>query len=163
MESAPNAALVHTLAIGKDGRAADAYGEESRFIADRMAEAESVSARKATLLDPTGEDETIQVLRRTPPCAGYVARTILMHPFAFNDPLKGLSPELNRPGVGQQQVVRTLRDLGKLRLPEDEPDSPAPRAERRGKPFPRPRSRRAGRHRERNARPSPPKACSRRR
>ena len=64
VESAPNAALVHTLAIGKDGRAADAYGEESRFIADRMAEAESVSARKATLLDPTGEDETIQVLRR---------------------------------------------------------------------------------------------------
>ena len=31
----------------------------------------------------------------------------------------------DRPGVGQQQVVRTLRDLGKLRLPEDEPDSPA--------------------------------------
>ena len=64
VESAPNAALVYTLAIGKDGRAADAYGEESRFLADRMAEAESVSARKATLLDPTGEDETIQVLRR---------------------------------------------------------------------------------------------------
>ena len=64
MESAPNAALVYTLAIGKDGRAADAYGEESQFIADRMAEAESVSARKATLFDSTGEDETIQVLRR---------------------------------------------------------------------------------------------------
>ena len=31
----------------------------------------------------------------------------------------------DRPGVGQQQVVRALRDLGKLRLPEDEPDSPA--------------------------------------
>ena len=45
-------------------RTADAYGEESRFIADRMAEAESVSARKATLFDSTGEDETIQVLRR---------------------------------------------------------------------------------------------------
>ena len=64
VESAPNAALVYTLAIGKDGRAADAYGEESQFIADRMAEAESVSARKATLLNPTEEDETIQVLRR---------------------------------------------------------------------------------------------------
>ena len=31
----------------------------------------------------------------------------------------------DRPGVGQQQVVRALRDLGKLRLPEYEPDSPA--------------------------------------
>ena len=64
MEGAPRAALVYTLAIGKDGRAADAYGEENRFIGDRMAEAESVSARKATLLDPTAEDETVQVLRR---------------------------------------------------------------------------------------------------
>ena len=64
VEGAPNAALVYTLAIGKDGRAADAYSEENRFIADRMAEAESVSARKATLLNPTEEDETVQVLRR---------------------------------------------------------------------------------------------------
>ncbi len=64
VEGAPHAALVYTLAIGKDGRAADAYGEENRFIGDRMAEAESVSARKATLLDPTAEDETVQVLRR---------------------------------------------------------------------------------------------------
>ena len=64
VEGAPRAALVYTLAIGKDGRAADAYGEENRFIGDRMAEAESVSARKATLLDPTAEDETVQVLRR---------------------------------------------------------------------------------------------------
>ena len=31
----------------------------------------------------------------------------------------------DRPGAGQQQVVRALRDLGKLRLSEDEPDSPA--------------------------------------
>ena len=31
----------------------------------------------------------------------------------------------DRPGAGQQQVVRTLRDLNKLRLSEDEPDSPA--------------------------------------
>ena len=64
VEGAPNAALVYTLAIGKDGRAADAYNEESQFIADNMAEAESVSARKATLLNPTEEDETVQVLRR---------------------------------------------------------------------------------------------------
>ena len=64
VEGAPNAALVYTLAIGKDGRASDAYSEENRFIADHMAEAESVSARKATLLNPTEEDETVQVLRR---------------------------------------------------------------------------------------------------
>ena len=31
----------------------------------------------------------------------------------------------DQPGAGQQQIVRALRDLGKLRLAEDEPDSPA--------------------------------------
>ena len=64
VEGAPNAALVYTLAIGKDGRATDAYSQENEFIAKNMAEAESVSARKATLLNPTEEDETVQVLRR---------------------------------------------------------------------------------------------------
>ena len=64
VESAPNAVLVYTLAIGKDGRATDAYNAENQFISDNMAEAESVSARKATLLNPTEEDETVQVLRR---------------------------------------------------------------------------------------------------
>ena len=64
VESEPSAALVYTLAIGRDGRASDAYSEENQFIGDRMAEAESVSARKATLLNPTEEDETIHVLRR---------------------------------------------------------------------------------------------------
>lgn len=64
IEGAPNAALVYTLAIGKDGKATDAYSDENQFIADRMAEAESVSARKATLLNPTEDDETVQVLRR---------------------------------------------------------------------------------------------------
>src|SRR5713226_10172747 len=64
IEGTRNAALVYTLAIGKDGRASDAYSDENQFIADRMAEAESVSARKATLLNPTEDDETVQVLRR---------------------------------------------------------------------------------------------------
>ena len=64
VESAPNAALVYTLAIGRDGRAVDAYSEENQFIADRVAEAESVSARKATLLNPTGAEEYPLVLRR---------------------------------------------------------------------------------------------------
>ena len=64
VESTPDAVLVYTLAVGKDGRATDAYRDENQFIADGMAEAESVSARKATLLNPTEEDETVQVLRR---------------------------------------------------------------------------------------------------
>lgn len=64
VESSPNAALVYTLAVGSDGRASDAYSEENQFIADKIAEAESVSARKATLLNPTEDDETAQVLRR---------------------------------------------------------------------------------------------------
>lgn len=65
IENAPNAALVYTLAIGREKTGApDAYSAENRFIADQMAEAESVSARKATLLNPTADDETIQVLRR---------------------------------------------------------------------------------------------------
>ena len=64
VEGTPRAALVYTLAISKEGRAVDAYSAENQFIADRTAEAESVSARKATLLNPTEEDETAQVLRR---------------------------------------------------------------------------------------------------
>jgi hypothetical protein len=64
IESSPRAALVYTLALGKDGQPADAYGDENQYIADRMAEAESVSARKATLLNPTEDDETVKVLLR---------------------------------------------------------------------------------------------------
>nr|MBA4158480.1 ATP-binding protein [Gemmatimonadota bacterium] len=64
VESAPKAAVVYTLSVGKDGRASDAYTEENQYIADTMAEAESISARKATLLNPTEEDETVQVVRR---------------------------------------------------------------------------------------------------
>ncbi len=64
VEASPRAALVYTLAIGKDGRSGDAYAAENQFVADRMAEAESVSARKATLLNPTEDDETILVLKR---------------------------------------------------------------------------------------------------
>lgn len=64
VESSPGAALVFTLAIGKSGVASDAYGEENEYLAHKLAEAESVAARKATLLDPTSERETVQVLRR---------------------------------------------------------------------------------------------------
>ena len=64
VEISPRATLVYTLAIGKRGLATDAYSDENQFISDTMAEAKSVSARKATLLNPTEEDETVQVLRR---------------------------------------------------------------------------------------------------
>ena len=64
VESTPRAALVYTLAIGKGNRATDAYSDENKFIADAMTELEKVSARKATLLDPTREEETAKVLRR---------------------------------------------------------------------------------------------------
>jgi hypothetical protein len=47
VESTPNAVLVYTLAVGRDGRAQDAYAQENQFLAEKMAEAESVSARKA--------------------------------------------------------------------------------------------------------------------
>lgn len=64
VESTPNVALVFSLAVGKDGRASDAYAEENDFLASCMAEIESVAARKATLLNPTEDDETALVLRR---------------------------------------------------------------------------------------------------
>jgi uncharacterized protein DUF499 len=64
VEGSRNAAVVYTLAIGKDRRAADAYNDETEFIAGRMSEIESISARKATLLNPTEDDETAHVLRR---------------------------------------------------------------------------------------------------
>jgi len=102
VESAPNAALVYTLAIGKDVRTGDAYSDENQFVADRMAEAESVSARKATILNPTTDDETVQVLRRRlfsridEAAAGSVAaayRELWQH----NKDL--LSPEAARPAT----------------------------------------------------------------
>ena len=59
VEGSPNAALVYTLAAGKES---DAYLDENRKL---MSELESVSSRKATLLNPTEEGETIQILRRS--------------------------------------------------------------------------------------------------
>lgn len=64
VESSPGAAMVFTLAIGKGGQAVDAYSAENEFVARQLDEAESVAARKATLLDPTAEHEVAQVLRR---------------------------------------------------------------------------------------------------
>jgi hypothetical protein len=64
VESSPGAAMVFTLAIGKGWKAVDAYSAENEFVARQLDEAESVAARKATLLDPTTEGEVAQVLRR---------------------------------------------------------------------------------------------------
>ncbi len=65
VESSPHAAIVFTLALGKDSsQSMDAYGKESETIASFFLEADSISARKATLIDPTDDDETVKVLRR---------------------------------------------------------------------------------------------------
>lgn len=68
VESSPKACVVFTLAIDQEGKAGDAYQKENQKIAqivsDILDELESVAARKATLLDPTEEDETIHVLQR---------------------------------------------------------------------------------------------------
>jgi hypothetical protein len=65
VESSPKAAIVFTLALGKDSsQSMDAYGKESETIASFFLEADSIAARKATLIDPTGDDETVKVLRR---------------------------------------------------------------------------------------------------
>lgn len=65
VEHAKCSALVYTLAVGKtDAKGIDAFAQENEKIARVMTELESVSGRKATLLDPTEEDETVLVLRR---------------------------------------------------------------------------------------------------
>ncbi len=64
VESTPDCAVVFTLALGKEGKTKDAHADDALFVADRMAEAASVAARKATLLNPTEDDETVHVIRR---------------------------------------------------------------------------------------------------
>src|SRR4029450_789651 len=64
VESSPNAALVLTLAVGKDSQARDAYREEHERAIGSLAEAEAVASRKATQMNPTEEDEPADVLRR---------------------------------------------------------------------------------------------------
>ena len=64
VEGTSDACVVYTLAIGKGQEAIDAYSEENQHILESMAELDKASARKATLLNPTEEDETVHVLRR---------------------------------------------------------------------------------------------------
>ncbi|MYA59587.1 MAG: ATP-binding protein [Chloroflexi bacterium] len=104
VEGAPNAVLVYTLAIGRDGRAIDAYSDEHQFIADQMAEVDSISARKATLLNPTEEDETVQVLRRRlfesidESAAAIVAESYRTQWASHHDDLPDVA---TRPGTGE--------------------------------------------------------------
>ena len=62
--SSDKACVVFTLAIGKEGKATDAYSQENEFIAEKLEEAIKVAGRVSTVLNPTTEQETVQVLRR---------------------------------------------------------------------------------------------------
>ncbi len=64
VETTSNVALVFTLAVGKDSKAVDAYRDEHDRAIKAFQEAETVAARKATLLNPTEEDETALILKR---------------------------------------------------------------------------------------------------
>ncbi|BDA72472.1 hypothetical protein CAL7716_066380 [Calothrix sp. PCC 7716] len=64
VSSSEKACVVFTLAVGKEGKATDAYSQENEFIAEKLDEATKVAGRLATLLNPTTEQETVQVLRR---------------------------------------------------------------------------------------------------
>ncbi|MDQ0566859.1 DUF499 domain-containing protein [Erythrobacter citreus] len=63
VEGRGNAAVVFTLAVRHDGKATDAFARENEEIARIIGELESVSGRKATILNPTSDDETAAVLR----------------------------------------------------------------------------------------------------
>ncbi len=63
--STPKAALVCTLAISsEDSKAKDAYEKEQYLAAQAFEEAMSVASRQLLQLDPTEEDETVNVLQR---------------------------------------------------------------------------------------------------
>lgn len=147
VESLPSVALVFTLAVGRDGKATDAYSRETQDIAAFFAEAESVTARKATVIDPAEDDETVKVVCRRlftridetkakQVVAAYKAlwdanRESLPTPPAQDRRVEEfeagfpLHPELvklltQKTGtLGNFQRVR-----GMLRLPTDQPDSP---------------------------------------
>ncbi|MDM8543814.1 DUF499 domain-containing protein [Desulfococcaceae bacterium HSG9] len=63
--SAPKVALVCTLAIGaKDQQASDAYKAENLRAVQVFDEALKIAARKLLQIDPTEEDETVNILHR---------------------------------------------------------------------------------------------------
>ncbi|WP_237236295.1 ATP-binding protein [Sphingobium sp. RAC03] len=64
IDGSARASVVFTLAVRPDGRATDAFARENEEISRIVGELESVSGRKATILNPTSDDETAAVLRR---------------------------------------------------------------------------------------------------
>lgn len=64
VSSTPQVALIYTLALGKDLEVKDAYKDEHERALAAMTEAEAVAARSSTQLNPTEEDETVEVLKR---------------------------------------------------------------------------------------------------
>src|SRR5260221_6006106 len=54
--------------------------------------------------------------RGLPPYTGYVARTVFMHTLAFNEPLKGLSPEHLRYSVIGPQVDISFVEAARQRF-----------------------------------------------
>lgn len=64
VEQTPRVALVLTVAMGRLSYTMDAYEEETQHLVDVLGQAESILARKATILDPTRDEETVHVLKR---------------------------------------------------------------------------------------------------
>ncbi|MCB9932998.1 MAG: ATP-binding protein [Planctomycetes bacterium] len=65
VSSTPRTALVCTLAVRDDDKQArDAYREEHRIALEAFNEALSIASRTLMQIDPTEEDETVDVLRR---------------------------------------------------------------------------------------------------
>jgi len=65
VSATPRVALVFTLAVKADDKEAkDAYKAEHQLALKAFEEAEQIVSRKSTQLNPTEEDETVDVLRR---------------------------------------------------------------------------------------------------
>ncbi|BAZ91525.1 ATP-binding protein [Raphidiopsis curvata] len=64
VSSTEKACVVFTIAVGKEGKATDAYSQENELLDKKIEEWGKVAARVSTLLNPTTEQETVQVLRR---------------------------------------------------------------------------------------------------
>ena len=167
VESNPRVALVYTLAIGKDGKAGDAYSGENQFIADRcrwpssnhlvflaadetrLDEMNRAMMRRLALralikpgriqelaehqqgkvreLETKSDLEVATVIQQAYRHVFYPARQRLAGSLVdLNHAAIDIHSASERPGTGQQQVIRALRDNAnqKLRLAEDAPESP---------------------------------------
>ncbi|MHB1094737.1 MAG: ATP-binding protein [Gemmatimonadaceae bacterium] len=108
VESSPKTALVFTLAVGREGRSQDAYSAENEFLAEKMAELAAVSARKATLLNPTEDDETVQVLKRRLFAAvddARVPEVLQAYRDVWTRTKDQLPPDVQRPEYGEKLLA----------------------------------------------------------